>query len=77
MRDTSDPAVSTRTHRWIGTLFGIFFIALAVLIIATSEPSTRVGAIAAAIVIAGLGLDLIASVLRGKRSLLSRIGPLP
>ena len=68
---------STRTRRLIGALFGVFFVVLAVLIIATSEPPARVVAIAVAIVIGGLGLDLILSVLRRRKSLLSRIGPLP
>ncbi len=58
-------------------LFGGFFVALAVLIVATSSASTRFAAIAAAIVVGGLGLDLLISTMRGKRSLLSRIGPLP
>jgi hypothetical protein len=68
---------SNKTRRLIGTLFGVFFVALAALIIVASEPATSVAAIALAIVIGGLGLDLIFSVLRRKKSLLSRIGPLP
>lgn len=72
-----DPTNSTKSHRLVGVLFGVFFVALAVLIVATSDASTRLGAIAAAIVIGGLGLDLLISAMRGKRSLLSRIGPLP
>ena len=77
MPDIPDPMTSTKTRRLIGILFGVFFVVLAVLIIATSDPHTRVAAIAVSIVIGGLGLDLIFSILRRKRSLLSRIGPLP
>lgn len=68
---------STKSRRLVGVLFGAFFVALALLIVVTSNASTRVPAFAAAVVIGGLGLDLIISAMRGKRSLLSRIGPLP
>ena len=44
---------------------------------ATSSASNRFAAIAAAIVVGGLGLDLLITTMRGERSLLSRIGPLP
>ena len=77
MPDTPDPMSSTRIRRLISALFGIFFVALAVLIIAASEAATRIGAIVAAMVIGGLGVDLILAVLRRKKSLLARIGPLP
>ena len=77
MPDVPDPVTSTKTRRLIGILFGVFFVALAVLIIALSEPTNRVAAIAVAIVLGGVGLDLIVSALRRKRSLLSHIGPLP
>jgi len=61
----------------VTTLFGVFFIAVAVLIMATSTAATRRGAIAVAVIVGGLGLDLIVSAIRRRRSLLSRIGPLP
>ncbi len=72
-----DPATSTKARRLVGVLFGAFFFALGLLIVVTSTVSTRVPAIAVAVVVGGLGLDLIISAMRGKRSLLSRIGPLP
>jgi hypothetical protein len=75
--ETRDPTTSTRSRRLVAVLFGAFFVALAVLIVVTSEASTRVPAIAVAVVVGGLGLDLIISTIRRKRSLLSRIGPLP
>lgn len=71
------PEGSSKTQRAVGALFGVFLVGLALMILATSEPSTRLGAIAAAIVIGGLGLDLLHSAWRNRRSLLSRIGPLP
>jgi uncharacterized membrane protein len=77
MSDNRDPTSSTKARRIVGVLFGIFFLAVAFLILFTSSTSTRVAAIAAAVVIGGLGLDSVASAMRGKRSLLSRIGPLP
>lgn len=64
-------------HRVIGILFGAIFVALALLVVFASEAGTRLGSIAVALVLGGLGLDLILSTLRRKRSLLSRIGPLP
>lgn len=75
--DTRDPLTSTRSRRLVGVLFGAFFVALAVLIVVTSEASNRFPSVAAAVVIGGLGLDHIISTIRRKRSLLSRIGPLP
>ncbi len=75
--DTRDPSTSTRSRRLVGVPFGAFFVALALFIVVTSDASTRVPAIAAAVVVGGLGLDLIISAIRRKRSLLSRIGPLP
>lgn len=77
MPNVPDPAASTGTRGLIGTLSGIFFIALAVLVLATSAPSTRLAAVAVAIVVGGLGLDAIVSTVRRRRSLLSRSGPLP
>ena len=71
------PERRSKAHRIIGVLFGLFFVAVALLVVAASESSTRMAAIAIGIVLAGLGLDLIRSSLRGRRSLLSRIGPLP
>ncbi len=58
-------------------MFGIVLVTLALSIIATSDPSTRVASIAVAIVVAGLGIDLVSSVVRDKMSPLSHIGPLP
>lgn len=77
MPDSADPATTTKTRRLVGVAFGIFFVAVAVAVVATSDASTRVGAVAAALVLGALGLDLIVSARRRTRSWLSRIGPLP
>lgn len=63
--------------RIVDLLFGIFFVLLAVAILALSEPSTLAGSIVAALVIGGIGIEAMVSAVRGKPSLLSRIGPLP
>ena len=56
---------------------GALFVALAIAIIAVVDRPMGAGALAAAAVIALLGIDALISAVRGKRSLLSRIGPLP
>jgi len=61
----------------VTALFGVFFIALALLILATAWESAPIGAAIAALVVAFLGVDAVISVWRGRSSLLSRIGPLP
>lgn len=61
----------------VDLVFGVFLIVLAVAILALSDPSTRFGSVAAALVVGGLGAEAVFSAIRGKRSLLARIGPLP
>jgi hypothetical protein len=54
---------------------GVFFVILGILTAATAEN----GALSylAALSIGGLGIEAIYSAMRNRRSLLSRIGPLP
>jgi hypothetical protein len=54
---------------------GILFVSLGILIVATAE--NGVLSYLAALVVGGLGIDAIYSAIRGRRSLLSRIGPMP
>lgn len=68
---------SSRTHRRVTAAFGIFLMAVALLIVAVSEPSNRLPGLLVALVLAALGVDALLSALRGRRSLVSRIGPLP
>lgn len=56
---------------------GALFVALAVAIIAVVDRPMGPGVLVAASIIALLGIDAFVSAVRGKRSLLSRIGPLP
>ena len=78
MHEPSDDQLNkSKSHRVITSAFGMFFIAVAVLIVLTSSESTRLASLLLAILIGGLGLDALVSAIRSKRSLLSRIGPLP
>jgi hypothetical protein len=63
--------------RRVTAAFGAILLVLAVVTVATSGPETRAGAIVVALVLAGLGIDALFSAARGRRSLVSRIGPLP
>ena len=65
----------SRNYRIVTAVFGLFFVVLAVAIVVVSDHT--VGPLLAAAVISVLGIDAIASALRNKPSLLSRIGPLP
>lgn len=56
---------------------GVLLILAAIAIVVVADPGTGVGALVAALVLAGLGLDAVHAAARGRRSLLSRIGPLP
>ena len=62
-------------YRIVTAVFGLFFVVLAVAIVVVSDRT--VGPLLAAVVISVLGIDALASALRNKPSLLSRIGPLP
>lgn len=62
-------------QRLVTAAFGLFFTALAVVILIVSELS--VGPVVAASVIGALGIDAIVSAYRKIPSVLSRIGPLP
>lgn len=63
------------THRRVTAFFGVFFIALAVLIIIVSD--ITLWSVSTAVVIGLLGVDALLSAIRKTSSLLSRIGPLP
>ncbi len=67
----------SRSGRLVSTLFGLFFATLGVFIVTEAPAPITAGPLIAALVVGGLGVDLIVSAVRGKASLLSRIGPLP
>jgi uncharacterized membrane protein YczE len=56
---------------------GALFVALAIAIVAVVERPMGLGALIAALVIGLLGIDALINAVRNRRSLLSRIGPLP
>ncbi len=55
--------------------FGLFFTAIAVVVLMVSE--FTIGPVVAALVIGILGIDAVVSAYRNTQSFLSRIGPLP
>lgn len=67
----------TGGSRKADAIVGALFLAVGVAILPAAWPSTPLGAVAAAALVGGLGLEAIIAALRGRRSLLSRIGPLP
>jgi hypothetical protein len=56
---------------------GALFVALAIAIVVVVDRPMGPGALAAAFVIGLLGVDALINAVRDRRSLLSRIGPLP
>jgi ABC-type thiamin/hydroxymethylpyrimidine transport system permease subunit len=61
-------------NRIVEIAFGVFFISLSAAIFFYSDNGM---AYLAALFVGGLGAEVIFSAIRGRRSLLSRIGPLP
>lgn len=58
-------------------IFGVFFVALAVVVLLVAWEATPWGAFLVALVLGLLGADAVFSAMRDKRSLLTRLGPLP
>lgn len=67
----------SKLSRFGDALFGAFFLAVAVAIVVLVWDSSPVGSTVAGLGIGFLGAEAIFSAFRGRRSLLSRIGPLP
>lgn len=67
--------VTSKAHRMITGAFGIFLIGVAFLTFLFADAG--LAAIFVALVLALLGADALASAIRDKRSIVSRIGPLP
>ncbi len=78
MDSTRKPGAGRRSERYVGAACGVLFIAVAVVIffIAPDAPHPFWARIAA-LVIGALGLEAVIAALRNRRSLASRIGPLP
>lgn len=81
IRSMSHPAGENhskcKSNRVVTAAFGVIFTGLAVAIIVTAVASTLTGSLIAASIVGMLGVDALISAVRNKRSLLSRIGPLP
>lgn len=69
------PLETSRSHRVVTGLAGLLFFGIALAIVFVTERTA--GPLVAAGVLGVLGLDAVVASVRGKRSLLSRIGPLP
>lgn len=70
-------AMNSALHHRITTVFGIFLILMAALILVSADRPTRVGVVVVAVGLGLLGLDAVVSGVRKRRPLVSRIGPLP
>ncbi len=75
MQREEPPVIRARVHRGITLAFGTGFVACAVVLLVVAGISWRT--LVGALLIAGLGVDLIASAWCNRKSLLERIGPLP
>jgi hypothetical protein len=64
-------------ERWVAAAIGALFVAIAISIPVAASGPLGLGAWFAVGLIAGLGLEALASAARNRRCLLSRIGPLP
>lgn len=73
----NEPNRESPAARIGSAVIGVLFIAAAMLILLETSPFTSPWQPIAALVIGALGLDGVVSALRGKRSILSRIDPLP
>ena len=67
----------SKASRVADALFGTFFLALAAAVLVLAWHSSPIGSVIAALVLGFLGAEAIVSAVRCRRSLLSRIGPLP
>jgi hypothetical protein len=78
MIDDPNPAKDQGTReRVAAVLIGALFVGIALAILASFMHDLSVGALLAAVVIGGLGIEALLSAARNRRCLLSRIGPLP
>ena len=71
------PEARKGSERWATAAVGLLFVGVALAIAYWAAAEYTFGAIAAAVLVGGLGVDALVSAVRGRRSILSRIGPLP
>ncbi len=72
----SGSSTESKADRIGSAVFGALFVGVGALILLLT-PADTLWHVGVALVCASLGLEAIASAVSGKRSLLSRIGPLP
>lgn len=78
MTETADKRkTASRAERIGSAVFGVFLVAIAVWIAVMAAPFTSIGEPIAALVIGALGAEALVGAITGRRSLASRIGPLP
>ena len=73
-RPTEEP---NNAERWVTAMVGLLFVGIAIAIVCSLDADLSLGALAAAAVIGGLGIDALLSAAFKRRSIVSRIGPLP
>jgi hypothetical protein len=76
-RSPESPPPKTPASPRVDAAFGAGFILVAIAIVVYADPGMGVGPWLAGMAVGGLGLDALIAGARGRRSLLSRIGPLP
>ncbi len=74
---SSSTDIRSRSDRIVGSILGILFVVLAIVMLVSSNQSNLIGSLLAVFVVGGIGIDALINATRNKRSLLSRIGPLP
>ena len=67
----------SKAHRAVTGLFGLVFVALAILVVVSADRPLSPGTLVAALALGALGIEACVAAVRGGRSLLERIGPLP
>jgi hypothetical protein len=78
MSDNANSSKDQGTRdRIAAALIGALFVGIAVSILVSFMRDLSVGPALAAVVTGGLGVEALYSAVRGRRCLLSRIGPLP
>lgn len=78
MNDNANPLKEQGTRdRVAAAVIGALFVCIALAILVSFVHDLSVGPVLAAVVLGGLGIEALLSAARGRRGLLSRIGPLP
>jgi uncharacterized membrane protein HdeD (DUF308 family) len=71
------PLEETRSNRLVSAGFGVLLLMIAAFVLTSADVATGIGSTLLAVVLGLLGVDALISAARKRRSLMSRIGPLP